>query len=57
MKNWCVYDTYSGEFDFFSSYDEAFAEYNNAVTVIETDAERTQIAYIFQVINKEEVEK
>jgi hypothetical protein len=57
MKNWCVYDTYSKKFDFFSSYDEAFAEYNNAVTVIETDAERTQIAYIFQVINKEEVEK
>jgi hypothetical protein len=55
--NWCVYDTYSKHFDFFSSYDEAFAEYNNAVSVLETDAERTQTAYIFQVVNKEEIIK
>jgi hypothetical protein len=55
--NWCVYDTYSKHFDFFSSYDEAFAEYNNAVSVLEADAERTQTAYIFQVIEREEIIK
>lgn len=55
--NWCVYDTYSEHFDFFSSYDEAFAEYNNAVSVLETDANETATAYIFQVIEMEEVEK
>jgi hypothetical protein len=55
--NWCVYDTYSKHFDFFSSYDEAFEEYNKAVSVLETDAERNQTAYIFQVINKEEIIK
>jgi hypothetical protein len=55
--NWCVYDTYSKHFDFFSSYDEAFAEYNNAVSVLETDSKETATAYIFQIHNKEEVEK
>jgi hypothetical protein len=57
MKNWCVYDNYSKELYFFSSYDEAFEDYNNAVTVIETDAKETAAAYIFQVVEWEEVEK
>jgi hypothetical protein len=57
MKNWCVYDTYYKEFYFFSSYDEAFEDFNDAVSVLETDAKDTATAYIFQVINKEDVEK
>jgi hypothetical protein len=51
--DWCVYDTYSKHFEFFSSYDEAFEEYNKAVSVLETDAEETEGAYIFQVIERE----
>jgi hypothetical protein len=57
MKNWCVYDNYSEHWDFFSSYDEAWEEYNNAVTVIKTDAEETAAAFIFQIVEWEEVEK
>jgi hypothetical protein len=55
--NWCVYDTYSKHFEFFSSYDEAFAEYNKAISVLETDAGETATAYIFQVIEREELIK
>jgi hypothetical protein len=55
--NWCVYDTYSKHFAFFSSYDEAWEEYNKAVSTLETNAEETATIYIFEVINEEEIIK
>jgi hypothetical protein len=57
MKKWCVYDNYSKHWDFFSSYDEAWEEYNNAVTVIKADTKETAAAFIFQIVEWEEVEK
>jgi hypothetical protein len=50
MPKWAVYDTYSRQFESFETYDEAFEEYNNAVSVVEADAtEVGATAFLFKV--------
>jgi hypothetical protein len=50
MPKWAVYDTYSRYFESFETYDEAFEEFNNAASVIETDAtEEGATAFLFKV--------
>jgi hypothetical protein len=56
MNKWAVYDTFSGQLDFFDSEEEAREDYNEALmSIIEEDG-ILETAYIFKVVTKQTIE-
>lgn len=50
MAKWAVYDTHSKVLDFYDTYDEAWADLNDAMYAIRTDKEAAGAsAYILEV--------